>query len=166
MSSLSKFFNPSLKSGLFVPRRYIVPLFSSNADISHTGDTTNTILATYTLPGGMMQANSNILIHTQCKTAANAANATFTLTFGGNSYASYTIAASSNNTRETHIANRNSLSSQVGTQAGSGTGLGLMSSLTTTSVNTANAVTINFRVTLGNSADTFTLTGAMIMFIP
>jgi hypothetical protein len=138
-------------------------LANSYAAVSHTGDTNETTLATVSIPAGAMGANGVLRITAFYSVTNNANNKTPIVKFGGTGGTAYfsRIEASIAAIRfTTYIGNRNSASSQVGGVAPTGGGDSTTTSaLTTSAVNTANAVDLLFRGTLANSADTITLEG-------
>jgi hypothetical protein len=138
-------------------------LASSGAAIAHTGTTDPTVLATVTIPGGLLRANGTIRVNSTWVAGANNANAKSCLVrlggAAGTQYQNVNIASTVNLSKEVLITNRNSESSQVGGfVATSGNSLSTSTgSIPTSTVNTAANTTLVFQCVLGNAGDTVTL---------
>lgn len=138
--------------------RRLGPLaLQSGVAASVTGTTTETTLATVTIPSHTMGKNGSILI-TSLWSYTNSANAKrFRVKFGGTTYYNNTQTATSSFRLETRLYNRNSLSSQVGTAltaAGPGSSSG---AVLTSAVDTASDVTVLLTGELANTGETITL---------
>ncbi len=141
-------------------------LFSSNTTLSHTGDTNEVSLTSFTLPGGYMGANGVIFVRALWSVAAaGSSNKTYNIKFGS-FYAQASLLTSGYQSMERAIAivNRNSTSSQVvlpvtGYTAGTGTFTG---SVGTGSIDTTAAVLIDFTVQLGLNTQTIRLESVQV----
>jgi len=138
-------------------------LAQSSVAVSHTGTTTETTLATVTIPAGAMGPNGRVRI-TTFWTYTNSANTkTLRVRFGGASGASYlahNITATATLRHQTEICNVNAANSQVGslnTSFGASTDAVLNSTVDTTS-----AVDIVFRCQLANAGEIVTLRSYLV----
>jgi len=140
-------------------------LGKSAVQSSHTGNTSETILATITIPAGAMGANG-VIRYSSIWTFTNNANAkTINIRLGGiGGTAISTLALTTGQSARlfTWTANRNSQASQVSWPAGvagwGSNGGGLTPSVIDTSVST----TLVFTGTLANSGDTISLEQYMV----
>lgn len=138
-------------------------LASSGAAIAHTGTTSATVLATVTIPGGLLRENGTIRVNSTWVAGANNANAKSCLVrlggAAGTQYQNVNIASTINLSKEILITNRNNAASQVGSfVATSGNSLGTSTgAVPTSTVDTASATTIVFQCVLGDAGDTVTL---------
>ena len=135
-------------------------LASSAVQVSHTGNTDETILATVTVPGGAMGTNGLIRIVSQFSyTGTN--TKTSRARFGGIGGTLYLARANTTNIQSVHerfIFNRNSASSQVGMPSGTGTTYGDSgSALATSAQNTASDVDLVFTGQLTNTGETIAI---------
>jgi hypothetical protein len=129
---------------------------------SVTGTTTETTLATITIPAGLMGANGRIEIETLWSFTNSANNKIMRTKFGGTSYSAVTATTRASFRTSAFVANRNATNSQVGGQNGGigtelgpyGTGTG---SPTTTAIDTTSAVNITLTAQLANTGETITL---------
>lgn len=127
----------------------------------HTGNTSNTQVASVLVPAGAMGANGRLEIETNWSNNNNANNKTRNIYFGatndlaGTNY-SNTVATTTISTWFMHsIQNLNSASSQQGAVSAAASGSpGSFGAVSTSSINTANASYVVFAVQLANSADT------------
>lgn len=128
--------------------------------VSHTGSTSETALATVTIPAGAMGANGRLRILTTWSTTNDASNKTYRVRLGGIGGTAFTAAVSASLASMkllTEIANRNAANSQVGGPANySGLG-GSGAAVVTAAINTASAQDIVITGELADSADTITL---------
>ena len=140
-------------------------LARSFAAVSHTGTTSETTLATVTVPAGAMGANGVLRITSLWSYPNNANSKQLRIKFDGNNVLNTSPTTTAQHQTIITIGNRNSASSQVmgsGATASTG-GLGNTGTAPATmSVNTALAKDIVFTVTLANSGDTATLEGYLI----
>lgn len=134
----------------------------SAVGVTHTGNTSETILATVTIPAGAIGPNGRLRIHSMWSNNNSGNNKTPRIRLGGIGGTNYGPAVQTTQISQIHIceiSNRNSASSQVGTIGQNGNG-GIGSSataLSTGAINTANAQDVVFTATLANSADSMTL---------
>lgn len=139
-----------------------VLIAQSAAAVTLTGTTTETTMATVTVPANVMGANGRIEIDVAWSHTNNANNKTEKVKFGGTSYSNVVTTTSSTNNQKLFIANRNATNSQTGQQAGGvGTtaspyGLGSVSYVTS-AIDTTSAVSITFTGQLANTTDTIVL---------
>jgi hypothetical protein len=130
---------------------------------SHTGNTTETILATVTIPAGAIGPNGTVEIVTLWSYTNSANNKTWRIRLGG--IGGTQVALITRTTTATDgdlrvIRNRNSASSQVFYRNTLGFGIGVGSATPSTgTVNTANAQDLVFTAELANSGETITLEG-------
>lgn len=131
--------------------------------VSHTGNTSETTLATVTIPAGAMGANGRVRITATWGYTNNANNKTVRIRFGGSQ-----VFASANTTTvqqraQVEVANRNSESSQVGGVGGGSTGFGSSTTaLGATTINTAAAVNVTFTGTLADGADSVSIESYLV----
>lgn len=149
---------------LGVEGKTIPYVFAQSAVATSVGAvTTETTLATVTIPGGAMGPNGWIEIWFSVTVTNNANNKTHRVRLGGiagTAIADATLTTSNGNTRRIVIANRNSASSQIGlAPTGNNTGApgSYGAAYATASVNTASNWDLVFTGQKANSADTFTL---------
>lgn len=127
----------------------------SSVAVTHTGDTSETTLATITLPGGAMGANGRVRITTIWSANNDASNKTLRVKFGGTNYFAQNITTQQGWRHQNEIGNRNSASSQIGNQNNA---FGSLSAAPTTSaVDTTSDVTILLTGQLADGADSVTL---------
>jgi hypothetical protein len=135
---------------------------NSGVQVPHTGDTAETTLATVTVPAGAMGANGAVRIWALYSWTNDGSNKTPRIRWngvGGTIVHGFTATTTNGEQAMVIIRNRNSASSQI-TQIAAYAGIGNMStSLITDTVNTASAVDIVFRGTLGDSTDTIAIEG-------
>ncbi|MCR9194505.1 MAG: hypothetical protein NXH88_07220 [Hyphomonas sp.] len=140
-------------------------LASSGAAASHTGDTTETTLATITIPAGLMGENGICRITTMWTMSSNNANAKSCLVrFGGTVVQNVNLANTLTMGIQRTVINRNSESSQVASSPAT-TGNSFSTSggaLATAAVDTSTDTDITITCALGNSGDTITLEGYMV----
>lgn len=138
---------------------------------SHTGDTIETIAATYTLLGSTMGPNGVLKVTTLWSFNVSSTFKTGRVWLGGlagTSFFAFNFADSNNDNPAnvtgqavTQIRNRNSESSQVGPGAGN-FGARTSGTLVTASINTAVAQDVVFTVKCGVATDTIALEAWMI----
>jgi hypothetical protein len=127
----------------------------------HTGNLTNTKVASVLVPAGAMGANGRLDIETNWSNNNNANNKTRNIYFGaaddltGTNY-SNTVQTTSIVTYFLHsIQNMNSAASQQGTVSAAASGApGAFGAVGSSTVNTANAAYVVFSVQLANAGDT------------
>lgn len=134
-------------------------LKSYGAALSHTGNTTETTLATVTVPGGALGPNGVIRIWVTVSGPNSANNKTLRVKFDGNAALTATFTTVVSDTLQRDIANRNSASSQVCSfAAGSTSSFGTnTTALTTLTVDTTIDKNITFTVQLGDGAETIVI---------
>lgn len=143
---------------IITPFPGFILLDESNVAANLTGTLTETIIATTTLP--ILQANDVLRIETLWSTpGGNANNKTMRIRLGGIGGTQYLNLV--NTTQLTFweirtIANRNSLSSQVGRSTGAGMG-NSSGAAVTSAVDTSVSTTLVFTGQLANTGDTITL---------
>lgn len=127
------------------------------AAIAHTGTTSETTLATLTLPANIMGVNGVVRVMLLWSATNNANNKTVRFKFGGSTFYAVAITTGVMCQAIVEVPNRNNASSQVGAQSAfNGVGNG-GAAVITAAVNTANAVTMLITGELANSADTITI---------
>jgi len=131
--------------------------------LSHTGDTTETTLATVVLPAGAMGPNGQVEIHSLWSVPNNANSKTCRIKFGGSAVFSAGVTTIQTLSAITRTSNRNSASSQVSGAGGTSTSIGTTANaVTTTAIDTTSAVNIIFTAQCANSADTITLESYLV----
>lgn len=137
-------------------------LASSAVAVSHTGSTSETTLATISVPAGAIGANGALRV-TMVWSYTNSANTkTARLRLGGTSFLVFNATTTSSVRIENQIQNVNSEASQKGwvnsgTTFGSSTG-----TIVTASVDTSVAQDIIFRGALANAGETITLESYLV----
>lgn len=146
--------------GLVIDEMQERVIAASAVSASHTGDTTETTLATITIPGGTLGPNGYIEILTLWSITNNANNKSLIVRFGGASgplFLQYVLGATATAQAYTMIQNRNSVSSQVGSHSNYGGLATSAGAVITGTVNTAADQDVLIRAQLSNSGDTITL---------
>lgn len=130
---------------------------------SHTGDTTETTLATFALPAGAMGPNGQIEVEAFVSMSGAASTKTLRVSFGGTTVGTFAIAAASTGQQSrARIANKTA-GTQITFGAGSVSGYGPSTSASVpSSIDTTAAVTILITGQLANAADTITLESYLI----
>lgn len=139
-------------------------LAASGVAAAVTGTTSETALATITVPAGAMGANGVLRITTQWTTTNSANTKTLRTRFGGMSgtaFQSTGATASATFRHQVEIHNRNNVSAQVGMSPSASWG-GSGGSATTGAINTASAQSIVLSGQLSNSGETITLESYLI----
>ena len=122
-----------------------------------TGSTSETTLATITIPGGSMGPNGRCIVTVLLSSTNNANAKTLKVKFGGTFFANYSLASTAASRVRVDLSNRNSLSSQIGGVASvSGFG-GSAGSAVPGSIDTSSDVTVLITGQLGVGTDTVTL---------
>lgn len=151
---------------LYTGRSYV--LGKSATGPSHTGNTTETTLATITVPAGAMGPNGQIEIEALWTITGSVNAKTLRARLGGLAGTAYLAAVTSvaaNIVAQTHtrIANRNNAASQVAYPAASATGFGLTTvPVTTGAINTALAQDIVLTAQLANAGESITLDSYLV----
>lgn len=142
---------------LYIPETVRLLAYGGGA-LSHTGNTSETTLATYTMPGGTMGINSAVRITTLWSYTNSANFKTLRVKFGGTAYLFTAPTTTANVQAATIVRNRGSLSSQVGFASSAGGSFQSTSATaTTSSVDTSANVDITFTAQLASSGETITL---------
>ena len=149
-----------------------VTLLAQGVGASHTGDTSETILATIPVSAGSMGANGLIVVRCAFSKVGTAGGWTFGLRYGlsgsGLSGASlWASGAASNQYVDSlpFVANANSTSAQIGSASTLGA-IGQQTSRGSSSIDTAQATEINVTATLVNGADTAQLAFFQALLYP
>jgi len=140
-------------------------LNSDFTDNSHTGDTNQTTLVTYTMPASTMGISDVLEIRAWGTMSTNANSKTIRVKFGGTQISGLASTSKSNWHVVSYVANRDSASSQTSTSE-------MTQNFTTTnatvidnatpSINTASSVDIIITGQLANGSDTVTVNGWLI----
>lgn len=133
---------------------------------SHTGDTLEAMLATVTIPAGMIGPNGVVQVWSLWSANSSAGSKTSRVRFGGASgtiYSQPTAMTTQTSLRLlTEFQNRNNAASQLGTGANV-PGLGMGTAPVTSTVNTAAAADIVLSGQLTVASDTITLEAYRVM---
>ncbi len=139
-------------------RNYV--LAKSGVGVSHTGNTTETTLATITVPAGAMGPNGQIEVEALFSINNSANSKTMRVRLGGSLAGATATTSTASFQGKSRIANRNSASSQVAPAS-----LVVSSSATavnTLAINTANAADITITGQLANAGDSVTLESYLV----
>jgi hypothetical protein len=133
----------------------------SGASASHTGDTTETTLATITIPANSLGNNGSIRITTFWTYTSSANNKNFKIRYSGASGTQYLqLSATATSTLQTQqtITNANATNSQIGWASNGLNPFTTSSSATITSaVDTTASTTVVISCLLSNTGETITL---------
>lgn len=146
--------------------RYVLGA-SAATGMSITGTTTETTLATISVPANTMGANGQIVVTTQWSFAGAAGTRTPRIKFAGTVYngIAFTSAALSART-QAQWANRNATNSQVGTEPSQANFSQNNTAVSSTSaIDTTSSQNITITAQLGNAADTMTLESYIVELI-
>lgn len=146
--------------GSLLREQWIV-IAKSGVAVPLTGTTSETTLATITIPAGAMGANGLIRVSSVWSYTNSANNKTLRARFGGTSIAATAYTTTASAPLGCLIANRNSASSQVVGLA-SGLFAATNTTPTTSSINTSNAADITLLGTLASAAETITLESYLV----
>lgn len=145
---------------LFIPAREII-LASSAVQLSHTGNTNETTLATITIPAGTMGANDMIEVTTLWSFTNNANVKTPRVRLGGVSGTAFYGPGPASNVQiysQIRIRNRGVQNSQLGYSASAQTSYSASAgALVTSAIDMGSAQDLVFSGQLANSADTISL---------
>ena len=137
-------------------------VFSAGAASSVTGTTTETTLATMTIPANAMGPNGQIEIIPLWSFTNSANTKTMRVKFGGTAFYTQTTTTTAVTQALIRITNRNSASSQVGAP-GVNAGVGNFTAAVITSAeNTASPVTLTITGQLTNTGETITLESYLV----
>jgi len=140
--------------------------------VSHTGDTSETLLASVTVPANAMGANGRLVIDTLWSFTGSANSKTPRVRFsgaGGTVYMSHIITSGTAVTAhyETTISNRGATNSQVGGGVSQFGGVGTSTAaLVTSSVDTTAATTVYITGQLASAGETITLEAYEVRLLP
>lgn len=141
-------------------------LAASAVAVSVSGVTTETTLATISVPANAMGANGILRITAQWGYSGGAANWNVRTKFNGTSYYEVQFGNTSLSGRtQTQIANRNATNSQVGNGNQQANWAGSAGAVITTSHDTTTALNITLTGQLVNGADTVTLHSYLVELI-
>jgi len=130
----------------------------SSVAASHTGNTSETNLATVSVPAGAIGANGRLRITAQFSYPNSANNKILRVRFGGTAFHVVTVTTTTHTKFQIDIGNRNSASSQVAGVTGLNSGFGASTSaMATGTVNTGNAQNILLSVQLADGSETIVL---------
>lgn len=133
---------------------------------SVTGTTTETTLATITIPGGMMGANGKLRVSALFSMTNNANNKTPRIRLGGSETLAAPFASASAISLARTIANRGATNSQL-SEPGTSTGFGTAgSAVVTTAVDTSVDQSLTITGQLAVGTDTLTLEGYTVEVLP
>jgi len=142
---------------------------ASSVISTHTGNTSETTLATITVPAGAMGPNGILRITTLWSLTNNANNKTCRVRFSGASGTQFVAAVLPSAQSAQNICiirNRNSASSQVGHTSGTFNSYNFNTgAITTASVDTSVATTIVISVQLASGTDTASLESYIVELI-
>lgn len=137
-------------------------LANSGVVSSHTGTTSETTLATVTIPAGAMGPNGAVIIRVLYSWTSSANSKTPRIRFGGAAgtiYHGFTATTTTGQQMYLIIRNRNSASSQVG-QPSAYAGIGsTTAAIVTSSIDTTAAVDVLIRGILGDASETISVEG-------
>jgi hypothetical protein len=130
----------------------------SGVSVSHTGNTSETTVATIAIPAYRMGANGRLRVTAHYSYPNNANNKITRTRFGGLQMVATTNTTTLQQRVQCEIANRNSHASQIVSVPGVAAGFGnSTSAVLTQAVNTASNQNITLTVQLGDAADTIVL---------
>lgn len=144
----------------WVPVNGFAMIARSAVASSVTGTTTETTLATITIPAGVMGTNGQLWIMTLWSNTSNANNKTLRVRFSGIAGTQYLLSTATTGVGSQiplFIRNRNSASSQIGGNSSSATFGHTASAAVTSAVDTSLATTLVISGQLANAGDTLTL---------
>ena len=137
-------------------------LAASAVPASHTGSTSETTLATVSVPAGAMGANGVLRVTTTWSYTNSANTKTHRMRFGGTNIYVNSVTTTATVRVENQIHNVNSESAQKGwanNNAGFGTSTG---SITTTAIDTTAAQNVTLHAALANAGETITLESYLV----
>lgn len=149
-------FNNGAADGSNTP--YIID--QSGASASHTGDTSETTLATIAIPAGAMGANGRLVVDTIWQVTASTNAKTIRVRYNATAFGSGAISTAGVDSvvMRTIIANANSESAQVGGPSNFPDSFGLTSANVVTSAHdTTGALNLTITAQLADSGETITL---------
>lgn len=139
----------------------------SAAAVPHTGTTSETTLATITLPAGSMGANGRIEIDALWSVTNSANTKNTRVRLGGTEIYRSTLTTSAALRHLTMAHNRNSQASQVAMDKFTANGTGASgNAVTTAAVDTSAEQTITLTAQLASAAETITLESYIVTVFP
>jgi hypothetical protein len=145
-----------LRSKVFYPVG-TMQVLASNVALSHTGNTTETTVYTGTIPANSIGANGSLDFFLLASATNNANAKTIRFKLNGTTVLLYNAASLSSGAGRARIANRNSLSAQVGMPNSSTAAWGLTGSsagVSTFSINTGADITLTVTIQNAVAGDT------------
>jgi hypothetical protein len=124
---------------------------------SITGTTTETTLASVTIPANAMGANGIVRVTTGWSHNSSASSKTLRVKFGGTTFGSGNITTNATTRDQRQIANRNATNSQIGTATTLGGFASSGSAIVTSTVDSTANVTLAITGQLTNTSETITL---------
>lgn len=145
----------------------------SAVQVSHTGDTSEFVLATVTIPANTLGKNGRIEIWANFGNNNSGNNKTYRIRWGasGAGTGGTQIWTGSNTTNVTHavpagVANRNATNSQVVIGGQAANGWSGSTTLVTAAIDTTAATEVTFTGQLANSGDNVTIEAYSVRVIP
>lgn len=143
-------------------------LAQSGVAVSHTGNITETTLASITIPGGMIGANGQVEVITLWTLPNSANNKTCQVKLGGSTMMSAVLTTALTFQPYCRIANRGSAASQIAnppmsTNAGFGS---TDTAVSTATIDTTQDTTITITGQLASAAETMTLESYIVQVFP
>lgn len=143
-------------------------LCQSGSASSHTGDTTETVLATCAVPANAMGKNGQIEIDVLFSKTGTAGAPTYRIKYGGTAFHGITNTSTALS-YEAHVrvSNQNATNAQIGATASTPGGWGSSTSAPNTgSVDSTAAQNITISVQGASAADTITLQSYIVILYP
>jgi len=125
--------------------------------LSHTGNTNETSLVTYSLAANTLKVGGMIRITCLWSYTNSSNNKTLKVKFGSANPLNLTVTTTASLLRHVHVFQRGA-SSQTFFSVNNTTGVGVSAgAISTSAIDTTSAVTIDFTATLANAGETITL---------
>jgi hypothetical protein len=141
-------------------------VLGKGANVSHTGSTSETTLATISVPAGAMGPNGMVRVTAQASAAANNANAkTLRLRFGSSAFQSVPLASTRTNRFSRLIANKGAANAQVSYPAGALSDGSVNVAPATMAIDTSAAFDITLTIQLADGSDTVVLDQYLVELI-
>lgn len=145
----------------WAPSNGSVLVSQSNVKVDYTGSTGAVVMATITIPGGLMSANGILEVLTSWQYTNSANSKTIAIRFsgtGGTAFFSRAETTTASHQVNLLIRNANSISSQIGMNGGATGSFGTSTgAIATSSVNTGSDTTISISGNLALSSETISL---------
>lgn len=148
------------------PINHPIILDQSAPSSSHTGDTNETVLATYTLPGNLMGIKSMIQIVSLWTHTTSANNKSLLVRFGSGAFLATIKTSVLSSNLITNIYNQNNTSLQIGYTNNQGVYGTNTSGNYSSSVDTTSDVIMNIACVLADAGDIITLESYSIIHYP